>query len=600
MEFMKDVLVNLVHISLLTGPMIVIILLIHWLAGRRLSGRLTYGLWLLVLLRMLLPIGIASPFSIENAAPEVFEVFHKGEEIASKLADNEVITYGSLNKEIYNYPTNFDRWMSVLAYIWLFGIFAVMFFPIISYITLKKAIEEDESAIHVSHGDIAYEARKLAGVEQMEIKYSYYLDAPALIGVFRPMIILPANMKELEEDKLLKILLHEMIHYRRQHLTFQWIFWIVKAVYWFNPLLWIGHEWMKLDGEFACDEEVIRLLGHEEIAEYGHVLLDLSEGSEKSPYAINAAGLINRDSELKRRIIRLGRGLRTSKILSILTLIVMIVMVPVFFTVEAKEYESFEAYIKDGLLDFAPVVDDGISLDPTGVFFDSSTGDLILELHYEVGQELLMLSDRISEITLYFELGFPKSFNPDIRTLSREDRVTLDVSNLGNLDPKTQGSFEVAFQIGGYDPKAFGKPVLTYEGGEVTVISDQMVLIDEASIGQVIEVDKNLSIELVDAEFGSESGCSFGFQVDMVGDYDIHVNDHIQLEDSQGNLIDTMGYGGEESENYFAYDVDSKLDQAPVERVCYTIESYIIKLGNWVHFSREESGTSWEFSIERE
>ncbi len=598
MDFWKDVLVELVHISLLTAPMIGLVLVIHWAFGRKLSGRLTYGLWLLVLVRMLVPVGIPSPLSFENVAPEVFEVFYEGDEIASDLAENEVITYGSLNKEIYNYPTSFDRLMSVLTYVWLFGIFVVMFFPIISYITLKRAIEEDESAIHVSHGDIAYEARKLAGVERMVVKYSYYLDAPALIGVFRPMIILPANMKEVEEDKLLKILLHEMIHYRRQHLTFQWIFWLVKAVYWFNPLLWIGHEWMKLDGEFACDEEVIMLLGEDEIGDYGHVLLDLSEGSEKSPYAINAAGLINRDSELKRRIVRLGRGLRTSKVLSILTVLAMVVILPVFFTVQAREYDSFENYVLEGLLDFEPMVEDDMELDLLGFSFNSYTGELLVDFHYRFGEDFVASFEDVEAISLNFGLYFPKSYDPEIRTESRGERVGLDFAP--GESSFAQGEFQLAFSVEKYDVKAFGDPVVVYEGGEIDIMSHQVFVFNEEAKGRSFAVDDNLNFVLVETDFGANNGCSFGLEVDMKGDYDIYFREKMELLDGQGNTIKINGYGGEESENYMGYDVDTATSLVNVEEVVYEIDGYTIRLGNWVYSTRYDNPSSWEFSIENE
>lgn len=81
------------------------------------------------------------------------------------------------------------------------------------------------------------------------------------MGFFRPRIYLPAGLTS--EERIL-VLTHEKTHKRRQDSRVKLLAWLVCAVHWFNPLLWLAFILLARDMEMACDEQVLEQLGTEE------------------------------------------------------------------------------------------------------------------------------------------------------------------------------------------------------------------------------------------------------------------------------------------------------------------------------------------------
>jgi hypothetical protein len=83
---------------------------------------------------------------------------------------------------------------------------------------------------------------------------------PGVVGLWRPILLLPAGIKErLTPPQLEAVLAHELCHVRRRDNLFASIHMIAEAAFWFHPLVWwIGARLME-ERERACDEEVLRL-----------------------------------------------------------------------------------------------------------------------------------------------------------------------------------------------------------------------------------------------------------------------------------------------------------------------------------------------------
>ncbi len=82
---------------------------------------------------------------------------------------------------------------------------------------------------------------------------------PAVVGVLRPRIIVPENFHSVfseEEQKL--ILAHEQSHIQAGDLRANLVAAAIKAVNWFNPLVYVAFNYFRMDQEFACDERVMR------------------------------------------------------------------------------------------------------------------------------------------------------------------------------------------------------------------------------------------------------------------------------------------------------------------------------------------------------
>lgn len=138
-DYLQSILKNMLHISLLSTVMVPLILLIRFMVIKRTWAKFSYLLWLILLLRLIFPFSFSSILSVENYIPEPFEIFYEENTIIENNSVNPgLITYGTLNKAVYNYPDTLDKTLEIGIYVWLFGIFAVLFLPVISYRTLRR------------------------------------------------------------------------------------------------------------------------------------------------------------------------------------------------------------------------------------------------------------------------------------------------------------------------------------------------------------------------------------------------------------------------------------------------------------------------------
>jgi beta-lactamase regulating signal transducer with metallopeptidase domain len=94
---------------------------------------------------------------------------------------------------------------------------------------------------------------------------------PVTWGLLRPRVLLPANAQNWPDTHIRAVLTHEFAHIRRYDWGIQMLAEIVRAVYWFNPLLWIASTRLRQEGEHACDDEVLRL-GVDGTEYAGHIL----------------------------------------------------------------------------------------------------------------------------------------------------------------------------------------------------------------------------------------------------------------------------------------------------------------------------------------
>ena len=85
----------------------------------------------------------------------------------------------------------------------------------------------------------------------------------------------PATAETWSEDKWRVVLLHELTHVRRGDCLSQLVSQLTCVVHWFNPLVWFGAVSLRLEGERACDEEVIR--AGTRASDYAEHLLEIAQ-----------------------------------------------------------------------------------------------------------------------------------------------------------------------------------------------------------------------------------------------------------------------------------------------------------------------------------
>ncbi len=98
---------------------------------------------------------------------------------------------------------------------------------------------------------------------------------PAVIGLWRPTIILPAALiRDRGPKQFEAILAHELLHVRRGDLWCGVWQLLAACLWWFHPFVWWAMRWINRNAERCCDEEVLAELGCPP-ADYARSLLEV-------------------------------------------------------------------------------------------------------------------------------------------------------------------------------------------------------------------------------------------------------------------------------------------------------------------------------------
>ena len=275
------------EILLTSSVLILALLALRQLFRRTVSRRMQYALWLLVLVRLLVPVNVGTlAHNVLSAAEPVQAVVEErldtpvlyvqdGTErrpaqlLPGKESQGEPLSppsgaaQAAPADEYYTVtPTYRTVTLSeALTYVWSAGMAGVGAWFLFTNLRFARALRK---------------ARTPYSVEGC--RYPVYLvsalPSPCLFGVLRPAVYL--NEKALQSpDALRFVLAHEQTHARHLDPLWSLLRGVCLTVYWFDPLVWLAAVLSREDGELACDEGTLRALGADERAAYGKTLLAL-------------------------------------------------------------------------------------------------------------------------------------------------------------------------------------------------------------------------------------------------------------------------------------------------------------------------------------
>jgi len=207
--------------------------------------RMSVFLWIIPFIRMCVPLGINSPYSlmtiISRLTTKTVTVYQPAEDIAFSIT-NAVMAANSY------FPITYK--VNVLSRV--FEIAALIIALVILYTETKREMKDSECLYQ-------------------NIFLSEKVQSPAVYGIIRPRIILPAYYAGIE---LKYVLQHERTHIRRCDNLWRLLGFLVAAVHWFNPLSWVFLKGFLTDMELACDEIAVSKYNDEDRKEYARSLLN--------------------------------------------------------------------------------------------------------------------------------------------------------------------------------------------------------------------------------------------------------------------------------------------------------------------------------------
>ena len=167
-------------------------------------------------------------------------------------------------------------WTQWAMLVWLFGVVVVLGRLALAHagarLLVNRASHVDDEEWHL----MAESAAHRLGVRRLvRLRMSTWTSVPMAVGVFKPVIVLPADADTWNEERKHAVLLHEVAHVKRHDCLFQLLTNIVTALYWFNPLVWIAAWQMRIERERSADDLVI--VSGADASRYAETLLETAQ-----------------------------------------------------------------------------------------------------------------------------------------------------------------------------------------------------------------------------------------------------------------------------------------------------------------------------------
>lgn len=297
---MNDLLICFLSVSVSALLMAGIVLLMEKLLKNHLSFRFRYWLWLIVILRLLIPVSPVSGFvgvlfseDIWKAQPKPLSqtLTKQPEEVRNALPEEPGITLPdqpvqdkpaldqpempSPLKPVWEFhqPAWLDELLQASWVLWLSIAAVLMVRRITSYQGFLRFIKAGSfPASRPETRQCLEEVQRELNVRRtLPVWINKLAVSPMLPGVFHPMIILTTEDCSSEEMRM--ILRHELTHYRRGDIFTKWLVQLAACVHWFNPAARLIGRHMESLCELACDEQVLESLSAAEKRCYGDTLI---------------------------------------------------------------------------------------------------------------------------------------------------------------------------------------------------------------------------------------------------------------------------------------------------------------------------------------
>ena len=288
---MKATVDALVQVALYSAAITAGILLFRFILKNRISPKLQYLMWWLLILRLLMPVtpDIGLHFNLQDM---LLKQAHQAElptpapvlDVAPASVPNTQSSYESVapavqpNTDVapsqHVNPAKSTDWYSIVFVVWLLG--AIGFLGWLIFVKLRYY----ESLQHLMAGgprevyELYDRCCKELGVKPLPLWIVNKSMSPGIAFFGEPVLLVPLSLCG-DESRLRFALLHELTHKKRGDHYMTLLLNVLRAVYWFDPVVHFAFSELRSDMESACDSDVLAYIGHEQKRGYLTVILDM-------------------------------------------------------------------------------------------------------------------------------------------------------------------------------------------------------------------------------------------------------------------------------------------------------------------------------------
>ena len=472
-----------------SGVLVIILLLADLLLRRKVRAVFRYWIWMLVLVKLVLPVSLWSPLSVGSwfggtlAAPlEPRQIEPRPvssiESITSGLTTEPVAPVTRVAAASDSLPMetlHVDRstpaapvpsvapaapipspkpapslsWQGLVFLIWA-AVAAALLLLLLQRAAFVRGLAARTDPAPAGLAASLDECRRRMGVlRPISLRISPYATSPAVCGLLRPAILIPQGLAaKLQAHEVCAVLMHELAHVKRGDLWVNVAQTLLQIVYFYNPLLWVANAMIRRVREQAVDETVLVAMG-ETAGEYPQTLVNIARLAlaNRPTLSLRLIGVVESKSALTARIKHiLTHPTPNSARLGLLGVLAITILAAVLLPM-ARRLEPRFTVVNNGPLDIRLVgvcpdsseelydasgkkLDNGLG--PAGAWEltwrpDSQHRDFFFEFPIVPGQLLLLPFPRLYQAGTDHGLGggFNRWFEPDANSLGLVQSMTF-------------------------------------------------------------------------------------------------------------------------------------------------------------------------------
>jgi beta-lactamase regulating signal transducer with metallopeptidase domain len=397
-----------------SSMLILILLLADALMRKKVRAVFRYWIWMVVLLKLVLPSSMSSPVSLgrwfgdelayvditqqtakpESKAdvmppapltapiatnPEPAESVRYAPIVSPPLPDTPVETILPEIKPALTAPKPIVppaapmpplRWQGILFLLWLAVVIMMGLFLLQRAVFVRGLVAQAKETDGSMTKQLEDCCKHMRVKRKVGLKIPVNATSPAVCGLFRPVILVPENLvTSLSSKQLHVVLLHELAHIKRSDLWVNLAQTILQILYFYNPLLWLANAIIRRAREQAVDETVLVAMGNN-AEQYPQTLLEVAKLVFMRPVlSLRLIGVAESRDALTGRIKRiLRRPIPKTAKLGIIGLLIIILFAAIILPM-AKMTHSTMSVINNGPLDIKLV---GVCPDGSNQLYDAS------------------------------------------------------------------------------------------------------------------------------------------------------------------------------------------------------------------------------------
>ncbi len=331
--------------------LIAVVMLIRKLTKGRVSMEMRYELWILVALRLAVPVSFGdNPYSAASAMQRMADVLAQdevsgqtgvaGAEDIGMMAASEpggdtgmaekegavmALQNGIAGSDEEQQPGAAKADVDVVEYkagvthglltVWALGMICIGGYMLAGQIRLALCLRRMRQTVpmHRLPGEWALRL----GARKMRVYQVEGLPVPCLAG--RNIYLAPQMLEE--DSRLSHVLAHEYAHALQGDFLWALVRGVLCMVYWFFPPVWMAAYSAKQDSELACDEKAVRILGERERYAYGRTLLEFVSGARRQPGYGALLSMDGSGRRVKERVVMIAGKRKESKAVAALVIL---------------------------------------------------------------------------------------------------------------------------------------------------------------------------------------------------------------------------------------------------------------------------------------